>query len=130
MRPSEFDPWTEVGVRVESDPDRLESGRPVRWLFTVANRGRRLRVLSFASAQRADVVLVAAGVEHYRWSNGRMFAAVLVRQELAPGEEWSFALPDESLAVPAGRYCVQASVACQPAPPPVRAEVVVHPWPD
>jgi hypothetical protein len=46
-------------------------------------------VLRFASGQRADVVLAAGGAERYRWSRGRMFAAVLVSQELAPGVEWT-----------------------------------------
>ena len=126
MRLSAFDPATELELRIESDPDRLATGRPVRWLFAVANRGPRPRVLRFASAQRADVVLAAGGAERYRWSRGRMFVAVLVSQELAPGAEWSFALADNALPLPAGSYSVRAHLTSEPALPPVGAEVVVH----
>jgi len=126
MRLRAFDPATELELRIESDPDRLATGRPVRWLFVVANRSPRPRVLRFASAQRADVVLAAGGAERYRWSRGRMFAAVLVNQELAPGAEWTFALVDDALSVPAGSYSVHARLTSEPALPPVGAEVVVH----
>lgn len=124
----ESGPVTDLEVRVEPDPDRLESGRPVQWRFTVANRGPERRVLRFGSAQRADVVLLAGGVERYRWSRGRLFAAALVAQELAPGEDWTFSLAD-TVSLPAGTYSLQASVSSQPALPPVHAEVVVHPGP-
>ena len=121
-----IDPSTGLEVRFGVEPVRLVSGRPVRWLFTLANRGRARRAVAFTSAQRAEVVLSADGVELYRWSAGRLFAAVLFERELSPGEEWSFSLED-ALALPAGRYVLDARMTARPAIPPVRGEVMIYP---
>jgi len=121
-----FDSSTGVEVRFGFEPVRLVSGGPVRWVFTLVNRGRERRVVTFTSSQRGEVVLAAGGSERYRWSRGRLFAAVLGEQALAPGQEWSYPLVD-SLALPAGQYVLHATVPAQPALPPVHGEVMIYP---
>jgi hypothetical protein len=96
----------------------------VRWSFTVENRGAEPQTLRFASGQRGDVLLEAGGEERYRWSSGRLFAAVLSERTLPPGDEWSFAL-DDVLAVEPGTYSLTATVTAEPRLPVVRREIVV-----
>ncbi|MGH8835071.1 MAG: BsuPI-related putative proteinase inhibitor [Actinomycetes bacterium] len=124
MHLSALDPSTDLEVRLGLEPDPLESGRRVRWMFTVANRGPDLRRITFASAHRAEVVLRAGDVDRYRWGRDRMFAAVLSVRELSPGDEWSFSL-DDILPVSPGRYSLRASVTARPVLPDIRGEVVV-----
>jgi hypothetical protein len=97
----------------------------VEWAFTIANRGAEPCVLTFPSAQRGDVVLLAGGEERYRWSRGMMFAAMLTERRLAAGEEWRFSLAGV-LDVEPGEYSLLATVAARPAPPPVRGAIVVR----
>lgn len=121
-----FDTSTGLEVRLEFVPSPLLAGQHVRWTVTVANRGSERRVITFASAQRADVALSAEGVECYRWSRDRLFAAVIEEREHRRGEEWSFTLED-TLAAAAGPYSLHASVSARPTLPPIRGEVVVRP---
>src|SRR5262245_66229126 len=120
-----FDAPTGLEVRFGFEPARLVSGQPVRWVFTLVNRGRERRVVTFTSSQRGEVVLAAGGVPRYRWSSGKLFAAVIGERALAPGQEWSYLLVD-TLALPAGQYLLQASVPAQPAVPPVHGEVMIY----
>ena len=126
MQLTSTDPSTGLELRFGFEPVRLVSGRPVRWLFTVLNRGRERRAVAFTSGQRGDVLLSADGVQRYRWSGGRMFAAVLCERELSPGEEWRFSLED-TLALPAGRYVLDARMTARPTIPSVRGDVMIQP---
>lgn len=119
------DPVTGLGVRLELVA-RLVSGEPVRWTFAVTNGSNEPRLLTFTSSQQGDVVLEAAGVERYRWSKDRFFAAVIATKELPVGEEWVFALED-MLSIEPGTYSLLATVTAQPEPPGVQAEIVVVP---
>jgi intracellular proteinase inhibitor BsuPI len=118
------DPATGLEILVDVAPDPPRAGEPAEWTFTVANRGGAPRTLTFPSAQQGDIVLTADGRERYRWSSGRMFAAVLGERPLAPGEEWRFRLTGALEAEP-GEYSLVARVAARPAPPTVRADIVV-----
>jgi hypothetical protein len=118
------DPATGLAVRVDVVPDPPLAGEPATWAFTLANRADRACALTFASAQRGDVVLSARGGVRYRWSAGMMFAAMLVERTLAAGEEWRFSL-EGVLEVEPGGYSLLATVTARPAPPAVRAEIVV-----
>jgi Intracellular proteinase inhibitor len=119
-----FDAAAGLALRLDVDPGRLESGRPVRWTFTVANHGSGTRTLTFRSGQQGDVVLEAGGSERYRWSSGRLFAAVISERELPAGGEWAFSLEDV-LAVEPGTYSLLATVTAEPLPPVVRGEITV-----
>ena len=114
---------TGLAVRLDLDPPTLQAGRPVRWTFTVENAGAEPQTLHFASGQRGDVVLEAGGEERYRWSSGRLFAAVLSERALPPGGDWTFSL-DDVLTVEPGRYSLLATVTARP-PLVVRGEVSV-----
>ena len=56
------------------------------WMvLEVSNRGEAPILLEFASAQRFDVTIAdEGGAEVWRWSAGRMFAAVLGQETLGP----------------------------------------------
>ena len=118
------DPTTRLSVRLEVSPRPPRSGGPVRWTFSVTNRGDETRTLTFASEQAGEVVLEAVGVERYRWSRGRAFIQMVSERELDAGETWSFSL-DDVLHVEPGRYSLVASVTATPPPPVVRAELSV-----
>lgn len=125
MQLRSFDTSTGLEICLEFVPSPLLAGQHVRWTVTVTNRGSERRVITFASAQRGDVALSAGGVECYRWSRDRLFAAVIEERELRRGEEWSSTIED-TLSVAAGTYSLQASVSAQPTLLPVRGEVVVR----
>jgi uncharacterized protein (DUF58 family) len=119
-----FDPLSGLGVRLRPEPRRPRAGHGVRWEFVVQNRGAEPRLLTFGSAQQGDVALGIAGVEHYRYSRGKLFAQVMAERELEPGDEWSFALEDV-LTVAPGNYSLLASVTATPTLPPLRGELRV-----
>lgn len=121
-----FDAATGLEVRFGFEPIRLVSGQPVRWIFVLANRGRERRDVTFTSSQRGEVVLAVDGVPRYRWSSGKLFAAVICEQALSPGEEWRQALLD-TLSLPAGPYLLRASMTSRPTLPPVRGEITIYP---
>jgi hypothetical protein len=118
-----FNPAIGLGLCLELGGPFL-AGEPVRWTFAVTNVGDEARTLAFLSAQRGDVVLKADGVERYRWSRDKLFAAVITEKKLPAGEEWVFTL-DDVLAVEPGTYSLLATVTATPAPAPVLAEISV-----
>lgn len=62
-------------------------GAPVDVTLTLRNAGPAAVALSFATAQRFDVVVYDDDCkEIWRWSRGRMFAQVLGSLTVAPGE--------------------------------------------
>lgn len=118
------DSATGLVVRLDVSPLPPRSGGPVRWAFSVTNRGDEVRALMFPSGQEGDVVLEAGGVERYRWSRDKAFVLMITERELDAGETWSFSLEDV-LDVEPGRYSLVASVTATPPPPVVRAELSV-----
>lgn len=115
---------TGFAVRFELVPPVPRAGEEIRWAFTVENQEDRPRKLTFSSTQQGEVVLEADGVERYRWSNRKAFAAMIVERELPGGGELDFAL-DDVLTVEPGTYALLATVTARPAPPPVREEISV-----
>ena len=80
--------------------------------------------MTFPSTQGGDVTLERDGVEHYRWSQGLVFAQMIEERQLAPGEAWTCVL-EGALDVEPGQYEAAGTAACSPAPPAARASVVV-----
>jgi Intracellular proteinase inhibitor len=119
----------EIGIlrlTVASTPDELRAGEHVQWTFTVSNIGAEPCRLTFTSGQQGDVVLEADGAERYRWSSDKYFTAAITEREVPALSDLTFEL-DDVLSVEPGTYALRASVKCQPAPPPVRREIVVAP---
>jgi Intracellular proteinase inhibitor len=119
------DPSTGLHLTLGFEPSRLEAERPVRWTFTVENRGSEHRTLVFASAQQGDVVLERDGEPRYRWGQDKLFAEVITERQLPPRAAWTFSLEDV-LAVAPGTYALLATVTARPTPPPVRTVIDVH----
>jgi hypothetical protein len=89
----------------------LTGGGDVQLTLRVTNASDVAVPLTFPSAQTHDFVVRQRGVELWRWSADRMFAAVITSRVLAPGETAEFI---ERWAPPAGvtgEFEVEASVA-------------------
>ncbi len=84
-------------------------GMAVWWAFDIQNVGAEVVNLTFASGQRAEVVLSHEGVERYRWSEGKAFTQALETVTIAPGEILPIVLNDEP-TVEAGRYDLRATI--------------------
>ena len=119
-------PPTSGGVGLEVDvPAPLVAGAPVTWPLVVTNGTGAPVTLSFPSGQQGEVVLTAAdGSEAYRWSEGMMFSQALTEAVVGARSEVTFELQG-TLDVDPGVYTLEASVPSEPAPPPVRQEVIV-----
>jgi hypothetical protein len=119
----------EIGIlrlTVDSAPADPRPGEPVRWTFTISNLSAEPCRLTFTSGQQGDVVLEAGGAERHRWSRDKYFTAAIMEREVPALAELTFEL-DDVLSVEPGTYVLHASVKSQPAPPPVRREIVVAP---
>ena len=103
----------------------LRSGAPVTWRLVVSNPTDADQVLVFSTGQQGEVVLRAAdGTEAYRWSEGMVFSQAVTEVPLPAGDEVTFSLTGP-LEVAPGGYVLEASVASDPAPEPLRADVTV-----
>ncbi len=70
-------------VSLVTDKPVYALGEPVHVAFEVANPGTTPVTLQFTSAQRFDMAIAdEAGRDVWRWSAGRMFAAVLGEEVL------------------------------------------------
>jgi hypothetical protein len=101
-------------ARLSIEPASTPVGGLVLAELTVENTGSEPVSLRFATAQRVELE-----VGSYRWSGGRLFAAVLSELVLAPGERWSAAL-EAVLDLEPGTYTARARVTA--SGPPVVAE--------
>jgi lipoprotein-anchoring transpeptidase ErfK/SrfK len=110
-------------VRLAFEPDPLPARGPARVELAVVNDGAGPLVLAFATAQRAELVLEDAGAIRYRWSEGRLVAAVLSEVVVEPGAEWRTAL-DVVFDVPPGAYTLRATVTAR-APLAAEARVTL-----
>ncbi len=71
------------GVSLVTGKPVYAPGEPVQIAFEVANHGAAPVTLRFSSAQRFDMAIAdEAGRDVWRWSAGRMFAAVLGEEVL------------------------------------------------
>jgi hypothetical protein len=84
-----------------AEPDLIEAdirlneggyamGEPIVMTLEVTNRAERAITLTFPSAQRYDFIVKKGKQTIWQWSGGRMFAQVVGRYELAPGETISY----------------------------------------
>ncbi len=77
----------ELGLRLSlsTNGTAYQSGEPIHIRFTMVNQTGTPMRLEFTSAQRFDVTIGdARGNEVWRWSAGRMFAAVMGHETLGP----------------------------------------------
>ena len=116
--------WS-LAVALDAQPTPLRAGGEVSWRLTVSSRAVEGHSLTFPTSQFADVILEREGSEHYRWSDGRLFAQVVTEQRLEPGATWTIML-DDTLDVEPGAYEAIGIVTCKPQPPLVRVGVVVE----
>jgi hypothetical protein len=101
-------------ARLSIEPASAPVGGLVLAELSVENSGSEAVTLTFATAQRLELE-----VGSYRWSGGRLFAAVLCELVLAPGERWTAAL-EVVLDLAPGSYTARARLTA--AGPPVVAE--------
>ena len=117
-----------IALKLIVEPEKPRSGEPVTWTLEVVNAGVEAVTLTFASAQRGDVVLRREGrkTPAYRWSADRFFAEALTEQRLRPNDEKRYELEEKALAVPAGEYELEATLKASPAPDPVRRDITIE----
>ena len=93
---------------LEADVSRADDGsRPgeAAFAFTVTNAGSESVELQFSDMCKAEFVVRDGDREVWRFTEGRMFAQMLSREALAPGEsstyeaEWERPRPGEYTAI-------------------------------
>lgn len=104
--------------------ETLETGR-VQWALTVENQGNDAATLVYPTGQVGDVVLRQDGEVAYRWSEGTMFAQALHCQVIGAAQQYRFTLGGTDLDVEPDDYELEATLAANPAPAPVRIDVTV-----
>ena len=65
-------------------------GEPIVMTIEVTNKAERTITLTFPSAQRYDFIVKKGKETIWQWSAGRMFAQVVGRYEIAPGETLAY----------------------------------------
>ena len=117
-----------LALKLIVEPEKPRSGEPVTWTLEVVNAGVEAVTLTFASAQRGDIVLRREGRKTpvYRWSADRFFAEAIKEERLRANDEKRYSLEEKALAVPAGKYELEATLKASPAPDPVRRDIEVE----
>jgi len=100
----------DIRVRFSPVSEPMASGDTVWWVFDVKNDGSSPLELTFSSGQKADVVLSQAGVQKYRWSDGKAFDQAIQTVTVEPGGVLPVVLND-TLQVAAGEYEVTATIS-------------------
>ncbi|MBI2502447.1 MAG: hypothetical protein HYW07_04335 [Candidatus Latescibacteria bacterium] len=81
-------PESGFGVSVSTDRISYAAGEPITLKLRVFNRTKEAIGFHFRDAQRFDFILKdEKGDEVWRWSGGMMFAQMLGKEELGPGQE-------------------------------------------
>ena len=75
-----------LGVTLYLDKSAVELGTPIRFTIRVVNLSNAPVVVSFASAQRFDLVIQSTATVLDRWSNAQAFAQVTGQRRWAVGE--------------------------------------------
>lgn len=97
------------GVSLVTDKPVYALGEPVHIAFEVANHRAAPVTLRFSSAQRFDMVIEdARGTEVWRWSAGRMFAAVMGQETLGPDNPSLTYEAEFAGELAPGRYTIKA----------------------
>jgi hypothetical protein len=79
-----------LAARVKLNEGGYAIGEAIVMTLEVANTAGRTIHLTFPSAQRYDFVVKKGKETIWQWSGGRMFAQVLGRYELAPGDTTTY----------------------------------------
>ena len=117
-------------MTLHGDVRSLAENDGVRFVFEVTNDGESTEEITFQDAGKADFVVERAaednldgeksdderkgrkdessGEEHWRWSEGRMFAQVIETERLDPGESSTY--EGEWRSPDAGRYVARAAL--------------------
>lgn len=86
----------------------VETEQSVTFSFTITNTANQPLSLHFHDACKADFAVYDSEQEHWRWSEGQMFAQILEEVPLEPDEQETFEAtwndPD------AGTYTVRAEL--------------------
>ena len=69
----------------EAEGEREPDSRSVEFAFAVENQGEKAVELSFTDAAKAEFVVYEDGQEHWRYTDGRLFAQLLSRDRIEPG---------------------------------------------
>ncbi len=98
-----------LGVSLVTDKPVYAPGEPVQIAFEVANHGAAPVTLRFSSAQRFDMAIAdEAGRDVWRWSAGRMFAAVMGQETLGPDNPSLTYEAEFAGELAPGRYTIKA----------------------
>ena len=92
-------------MSLECTLDATSADGVVEFAFTVTNTGTDDVEMTFSDACLVDVAVLADGEERWRFSEGRMFAQMLVEETLAAGDSETFDVDWES-PVPGGYEAV------------------------
>jgi len=75
-----------IELTVQTDKTTYRLKEPVKLKLTVTNKGTEPKNLTFSSAHIYDFVLKREGKEVWRWSYGKMFAAMLSNVTFEPNQ--------------------------------------------
>ncbi len=98
-------------MTLECTLDATVGDDAVEFAFAVTNAGDDPVDLQFSDACRADVAVEDDGQEVWRFSEGRMFAQMIVEETLAPGETETYTMAWEDPAP--GDYEAAAALAAR-----------------
>lgn len=74
----------------DGEPASGSESHVVDFAFTVRNEGETPVELSFSDAAKAEFVVYEDGEERWRFTEGRMFAQLLSRARLEPGDATTY----------------------------------------
>jgi hypothetical protein len=79
-----------LGADIKLNGGGFAMGEPIVMTLEVTNKADRTVTLTFPTAQRYDFIIKKGKQTIWQWSAGRMFAQVVGRYELAPGDTISY----------------------------------------
>jgi hypothetical protein len=113
-----------LAAEVKLNEGGYAMGEPVVMTLGVTNTSDNAITLTFPSAQRYDFIVKKGKQPVWQWSGGRMFAQVIGRYELPPGESISYEYTWDQTAADGtkpslGAYTVEGLLMISP---PLRTE--------
>jgi hypothetical protein len=106
--------WNPPGLRaiLLTDKTTYSSGEPVRIQLALKNEGKDPLAFGGGTSQRYDFVVRSEGKEIWRWSQGRLFAQMLISWKLPPGASVAYTAAwlqkdNGGKPVPPGRYQIE-----------------------
>ena len=107
--------WTEgFGISIATDRAIYSIEEPVTITLTIFNYTKDTLTFSFASSQRYDFVIEKEEKVIWRWSSGRVFAQVMGKEVVKPGESLVYKevyRPQKKLTP--GIYTVTGMLTCR-----------------